>query len=238
MFFLRHPVIYTYHEECPALAEVYDAERLLDMWRRAWLAAYWQPVVLTRSDAERHPQWDVFSRSVSQLPSTNPRHYENACYFRWLAMAAIGGGFLSDADVFPLSSWRPKTARQLSIYSVDYLEGHATCPCFVHGTVAQYEQVCERFAATSKAEFPNHVSDQILLRRGVAPFRLRRDVLTYGDPRLRTARAIHFKTDSLRGFGLEKAASVRSAIQQLLASQPTSSWRVQFLAAALSMVDS
>jgi hypothetical protein len=137
-----------------------------------WLAARWQPVFLTRTDAERHPHWDALSASVSQLPSTNPRHYENACYFGSLAMAAEGGGFLSDADVFPLRSWRPRTTRQLSIYSVDYMEGNAACPCFVHGTAAQYEHVWEHFVAASKAESPNHVSDRLILRRGLVPFRL------------------------------------------------------------------
>jgi hypothetical protein len=32
--FLRRRVIYTYHEECPNLAEVYDGESLLEMWSR------------------------------------------------------------------------------------------------------------------------------------------------------------------------------------------------------------
>jgi hypothetical protein len=193
-------VLYTYHESVPDLAPYYDADELLRLWTQAWSRVGWQPVVLTRLDAEKHPSWPDYSAAVHQLPTLNARSYEDANYHRWLAMAVVGGGFMSDPDVLPLVEWQPETPESLTIYSVDHLEQDGICPCFVHGTTAQYEKMCTYFHdAVQWATSARHVSDQELLRARRMPFNVRHDVLTHGDPRIsEVARAVHFKNDAIR----------------------------------------
>ena len=52
-------------------------------------------------------------------------------------------------------------------------------------------------ASLSWAGDLRHVSDQELLRAGRVPLEVTPDVLTYRDPRMELAKAVHFKTDAL-----------------------------------------
>jgi hypothetical protein len=203
-------VLHTYHETLPQLAEYYDGARLLELWRRSWARFGWRTVVLSRGDAERHPKWPDYAAAVSKFPTTNLKGYEAANYHRWMAMAVVGGGFMSDADVLPLADWRPETHPGFTIYSVDHLEQDGICPCFVHGDAAQYDAICDHFAAAGAwAGSYRHVSDQELLRARRIPFNIRHDVLTYDDPRIAAVgKAAHFKNDAIRSESGTKSERV------------------------------
>lgn len=192
-------ILYTYHDAVPELSGYYDADRLLALWARAWERCGWRTVRLDRATAARHPRWAEYAASVGRLPTRNARAYEDANYHRWMAMAMVGGGLMADPDVLPLVDWHPEPGGKLTVYSVDYLEGDGLCPCFVHGTAAQYEQACGYFVeAARRGVVAAHASDQDLLRVGGPPVDVRPDVLTYGDPRMAEARAIHYKTSAIR----------------------------------------
>lgn len=92
--------IYSYYAEVPDLNR-FDELKLITVWREAWTAAGWEPFVLSEWYARKHPLYAALDELVSKLPSTNPARYERACYMRWLALAAIGGGWMSDYDCFP-----------------------------------------------------------------------------------------------------------------------------------------
>lgn len=80
------------------------AQDVLFLWEDVWRKAGWEPVVLTHDDAKRHPNYRRYNSIL-----TNSKHFEGGrdrygyfCYIRWLAVAASGGGFMSDFDTFPL----------------------------------------------------------------------------------------------------------------------------------------
>ena len=72
---------------------------LVDAWKETWSDAGWNPVVLNREVAQRHPDYDKFHDRFTTYPSPNPPEYEFSCYLRWAALSVVGGGYMVDYDV-------------------------------------------------------------------------------------------------------------------------------------------
>jgi hypothetical protein len=120
----HRPIVYTYFEridECNRTTGMSDAEDfdLLLLWKERWGEAGYSPVVLTAETAN-NPQ---FSNQQTTNATTSESSYLGASrieavrrklknvslddfgtvlFRRWLAMAAVGGGWFSDYDNFPL----------------------------------------------------------------------------------------------------------------------------------------
>ncbi|MGH2954252.1 MAG: hypothetical protein ACRDK9_09560 [Solirubrobacterales bacterium] len=218
-------VLHTYHEPSPELTGYYDSDRLIETWERAWADAGWRTRILTLAEAREHPRWPGYDADIHRLPTINPRSYEDTNYHRWMAMAVVGGGFMSDTDVLLLGHWEPRADPGLTVYSIDYLEGDGACPCFVHGAAADYEAACDYFAGAAEwAGGWRHVSDQELLRAGRLLYDLRPEVLTYGDPRLAAeGRAVHLKNDAIRSERGTKSERVARLYSELTRPRPW--WR-------------
>ena len=71
----------------------------LEVWKATWSAAGWKPVVLTEEHAALHPKYQEYRDYFMSMPTVNSPEYETGCYLRHMAMAVIGGGFMSDTDV-------------------------------------------------------------------------------------------------------------------------------------------
>jgi hypothetical protein len=99
--------LYTYYVDCPAHAGRGEVE-LVELWQKNWNSIGVETSVLNLSHAKDHPYFKEFDKAVSVLPSVNSKEYELACFHRWLALACVGGGFMSDYDVFkPQPTSRP-----------------------------------------------------------------------------------------------------------------------------------
>lgn len=154
--------IYTYHEYVPELP---TANGLLPIWEESWRKNGWEPVILDRSHAEQHPNYKEFLEKYKSLPTVNASGYELACYLRWLAMAVVGGGWMSDSDVMSYG-FRPHAAPEnMTIWS----HGGSICPCLVSGSSEQYTHAASVFAAwqgqTNLENGQPHASDQNILCR-------------------------------------------------------------------------
>jgi hypothetical protein len=90
---IRRPVMHTFYEMSDA-----GEEDLLELWKEAWDKAGWDTVVLGLEDAQKHPYYDEMFSVIDPLWDMT---YNGLCYYRWLAMAASGGGWMSDYDLFP-----------------------------------------------------------------------------------------------------------------------------------------
>ena len=113
------------------------------------------------ADAARHPRHDELRRAFAAKPTINPPGYDLACYMRWLAMAANGGGIMADYDVFPIN---PTVAdrERLTIWQTNN-----PCPSLVSGSGHEYDRMiglmlgCDASEAHEKGQ---HTSDMLLVQ--------------------------------------------------------------------------
>lgn len=92
------PIMHTFYEKVSA-----GEDDLLEAWKEEWSIAGFKTVVLNIKDAKKHPYFEEFERIISHLFDNHKTHdmYNQMCYYRWLAMAASGGGWMCDYDTFP-----------------------------------------------------------------------------------------------------------------------------------------
>jgi len=101
----KQPIIFTFYENINYLDKMEDFSSLLKVWKEVWSEAGWHPIVLSLADSRRHPEYHKFNTMLNNDDQfTHGRsRYDYYCFMRWLAMAASGGGWMVDIDVFPLS---------------------------------------------------------------------------------------------------------------------------------------
>lgn len=87
------PIMHTFYHK-----DQVGEEDLLEYWKEAWDKAGWDTVVLDLEDAQKHPYYDEMFSVIDPLWGMT---YNGLCYYRWLAMGASGGGWMSDYDLFP-----------------------------------------------------------------------------------------------------------------------------------------
>jgi hypothetical protein len=99
----KRPIIYTFYNPLfedafvTAMTPEGDAA-LIEMWKQKWYEFGWQPKVLNYEDSQKH---HAFQEITDQLNNSNLDGYNKMCIWRWLAMAAVGGGWMADYDTFP-----------------------------------------------------------------------------------------------------------------------------------------
>lgn len=96
----ERPPVYTYYDvpgkqdKSVSVAE----NRLILAWRRAWWAQGFKPVVLSRQEAMRHPQFQLFQR----MKLNSKTDFE---IMRWLAWGHMGGGILVNWLAVPMAEY-------------------------------------------------------------------------------------------------------------------------------------
>ncbi|OAA53996.1 hypothetical protein ISF_08476 [Cordyceps fumosorosea ARSEF 2679] len=95
---IRQP-IYCYYDalDTTAAAENDTDIHLLLMWRRAWWARGFKPLILGPDEAKSHPLY-------SKLDETNAPVELKKDILRWLAWDTVGGGLLSQFVLFPMGT--------------------------------------------------------------------------------------------------------------------------------------
>jgi hypothetical protein len=142
------PVMYTFFEYIPvrnrgtSMSDMADRALIVE-WKAAWKAAGWHPIVLTLDDAKRHSQFKDYAEKVSGLPMLGVDGkggavlYNQLCFLRWLAVAATGGGFMSDYDVFPISrapkQMEPPHGGNFTVYCKVKNSKRGGIPCLMSG---------------------------------------------------------------------------------------------------------
>lgn len=76
----------------------------LALWTRNWFSYGYNPVILSTKDALVHPEFAYYDAKFAALPTINTQWYERACYRRWLAFSAKGGGTMMDFDVLAMTN--------------------------------------------------------------------------------------------------------------------------------------
>jgi hypothetical protein len=98
----HRPIIYTFFQCSEASLDFPENESdnlLLSLWKEEWMIQGWNPVVLTLKDAEKHADYEQLK---AELGSLRLDTFGNLTFNRWIAMAAVGGGWYADYDAFPI----------------------------------------------------------------------------------------------------------------------------------------
>lgn len=142
------PVMHTFyqridpkvHKKYGGMTDKSDADLLL-AWEAAWKAAGWKVRILTLEDAMAHPNYHQFDQLLD-LEKMPFGYYDKLCFMRWLAMAAVGGGFMADYDTFPIRSFsqlkRMPRNGKLTVYDTVRQGG---VPSVVSGSGDEFDRV-------------------------------------------------------------------------------------------------
>jgi hypothetical protein len=155
-------VVYTYYA---AMGMGGAAE--IDVWKASWSNAGWKPVVLGEQHAALHPKYRQHKALFASMPTVNPTAYELACYLRHLAVAAVGGGTLTDYDVFNVNV--PPSPNCDFLPNAGALTTHEKwVPSVVTGNAAAFSGLVENMADPARdwtevmrATKQPHLSDMI-----------------------------------------------------------------------------
>jgi len=83
-----------------------DDEKLVKSWEASWQQAGWDTRVIGIKEAMLHPDFEHYDKMLADAKTPEGKklfgYYDKLCFFRWLAMAGIDGGWMSDNDTFPL----------------------------------------------------------------------------------------------------------------------------------------
>ena len=173
----QRPVMHTYYmKKLEHLENEWDTEEHLDMmhmWKNSWEAAGWETRILTDEDAKKHPKFDEFEAMLQKLKISTYNHY---CFHRWLAMAVIGGGWMSDYDVVPLSmtaEWEEKNRPES-----DKFHSYASAvPCLLYGSSEEWDRMATAIMQYVPEHEGGHFSDMKALIRHVRdhPYSINRE---------------------------------------------------------------
>jgi len=114
--------------------------KLIAAWETAWSAKGWETRVLNMDDARKHPDFEKMDNFLARIQVTE---YNRRCFFRWLAMAANGGGWMSDYDTFPLN-FDSEIGARVGQYGVfTSFEKHV--PSLISANRDEWEKLVEMF---------------------------------------------------------------------------------------------
>ncbi len=84
--------IYTFHDTDTTSST--DELEVIAVWRKAFWAAGFRPIVLSTQDSQKHPKYaNVLEKVKDEKPPT--------LLLKWLAWSVVGGGILTDWTVIP-----------------------------------------------------------------------------------------------------------------------------------------
>ena len=166
-------------------------EQLLEVWSTSWADAGYQPVLLSLRDAQKHPHYEAYVYALSKITLLGAggrnQEYNEYCYLRYLAMATVGGGLLSDYDVMPLTGNQPPPQRleddRFTVYQKTLNKAGAV-PSLASGSASEWDRMANVILRISQGPPPDGGwSDMLALmhagKQDAGTFFLRNEVVGY-----------------------------------------------------------
>jgi len=148
----NRPVIFTWHGE--------DSSAL-ELWKKSWFMYGWEPVVLTIQDAQRHFRYHEFLETLNSgvmfQDGANAPYFGR--YMRWLAVAASGGGFMSDMDTFPLYSMLSEDNELPN--GGNFTSFDISSPHLVSGTAVEWNRIIDMLLTSFQSHSEIEWTDEI-----------------------------------------------------------------------------
>ena len=141
------PIMHTYFDDLQNFGAGMNStehHQLIDVWAKSWQDAGFDTVVLSRKDAENHPDYERHSQKLIEL---GVNEYNQACFLRWLAMASLkddcqDGGWMSDYDTFPLGL---TSEEAMEIEKMPGFKSYAEhVPNIIHSDAKHWESILEK----------------------------------------------------------------------------------------------
>lgn len=192
------PVIFTFYdpidEQDHTGMTAQDDQKLIESWSQTWHEVGWDPRVLSSEVAKQHPDFQAFHAMLQGLPF---RKFDTACFYRWLAMAVVKGGWLSDYDTFPLGrvQWNgngnPEFLPHDGALTVHEKSKNGGVPSLVSGNGDEWYRLAKAQAENARSHSAqSHWSDmkamQDLFQQSDGKFYLMTENVVMGDAMLRT----------------------------------------------------
>lgn len=137
--------VYTYYMPVPGLWSEDSQRALIDVWARSWKKQGWNPVVLNEEDAKKHPRYAEFKKKYWSLPTEYGHDYEGACFLRYVAVAAAGGGMMTDYDVINYGVPPSEADPTKMIFYSDQSAGQPESTGCTLAPQSLYEGLCQLF---------------------------------------------------------------------------------------------
>jgi len=158
------PVMYAFFEmayDDKASQEKVNVD--VEEWKKAWKSAGWRPVILSLQDAKRHPKFNEFKEALDGSADKDIE-YEKMCFYRWLAVAISGGGFMADIDTYPLHI-DPNNYRNHNLPNNGKFTSHCwKAPCLVSGSEAEWNRVIPLMINSLKKHNDEQWSDMFAMQ--------------------------------------------------------------------------
>jgi len=191
---MSRPKVFTYYEVIPETGSQFDE---IDVCARSWLMNGWDFEVLTERMAVRSELYSALDGKINSFPTLNDRMYERACFMRWCALDAVGGGLLIDYDMINYS-FKPEDLdfRESVILSAD----KKTPPIYAKGEDARI--LIKLFLDYNPPETDKHVSDMTIFRYDSFPFKWLPVMLLFGEGAWHSAPLVHYSHNCIRDRAL------------------------------------
>ena len=149
---MNNPKVYSFFEPIEGWPNDFA---LVELWKSNWQQKGFEPILLSKSDAEKHPYYKEFCERVlktfelvmgrGMLSRDHPwDYYVFHNYIRFLAYASVlaedKASLVMDYDVYNINY----SAHNLDNKSLTFL--FAKCPCLVSGTKHQFLSYCQWMA--------------------------------------------------------------------------------------------
>jgi len=152
MNLMSNPKVYSFFEPIEGWSNDFA---LVELWKSNWQQKGFEPILLSKSDAEKHPYYEEFCEKISKtfelvmgrgiLSRDHPwDYYVFHNYIRFLAYANV------------LTKDEPSLVMDYDVYNINYSEHNldnksltflfAKCPCLVSATRHQFLSYCRWMA--------------------------------------------------------------------------------------------
>ncbi len=177
--------------------------KLIDLWKKAWREAGFDPVVLSLYDAFKHPLFAQYREKVRTFPSVNPVGYDEQCWIRYAAVSATGETMMmADYDVFPTDIAKFNITESFTVW-----QDHGPCPCLVSGSPDEFTRIMRLFM--EPGEFSSHDgnphwSDMYAIQSLAGQYIQEDEVIEF-NPTVdwKAKKAVHFPNGAMRKYGMK-----------------------------------
>lgn len=208
--------VFTYRRRIVGADDREIGDRLA-LWAQGFRTAGWNPVILGRDLANRHPKHAEYMATVAQFPTAPDTNIEvaNARWESFLALAVQGGGLLAEFDTLPNASFQPASLpAKAGIASL----GGDDRSCLVLASQEGANAFVDAVLAyqPTKDETQTTPANVLKAMRGDKPATVS-FVADCDDPNYRAAKVVHFGTRGLKAAhgALPKSRAMMSCLRGL-----------------------